>query len=163
MNEENKIKLQAYLDGELSGRDEREISELLTTDHQAQLLLAELRMVKSALHGGEPELKLPETREFYWSKIQKEIERAGQGPVSQSNSWWKPVYARFAGGLAAACGVLVISFIAFNNGPTKYAAGEVEGSGDEMGVITFRSDAERMTVVYLFDREADDIVDSSAD
>ena len=163
MNDENKIKLQAYLDGELSGRDEREISELLTTDNEAQSLLAELQMVKSALHGNELELKLPETREFYWSKIQREIERTEQQPASKSNSWWKPVYARFAGGLAAACGVLAISFIAFNTGPTNYATGEVEGSGDEMGVITFRSDAERMTVVYLFDRDADDIVDSSAD
>ena len=117
MNDETKIKLQAYLDGELSGRDAREVSELLNTESEAKAFFAELQFVKTALHGNELELKLPETREFYWSKIQRGIERGAKEPAQTAGfSWWKPVYARFAGGLAAACALMMISFIAFNNG-----------------------------------------------
>jgi hypothetical protein len=33
----------------------------------------------------------------------------------------------------------------------------VEGTGDYMGAITYHSDADQMTVVYLFDREANSL------
>ncbi|MEO5802657.1 MAG: hypothetical protein ABIR24_03940 [Verrucomicrobiota bacterium] len=162
MNDETKIKLQAYLDGELSRRDARGISELLTTDNEAQSLLGELQMVKSALHGNELELKLPETREFFWSKIQREIERSVKEEPTRvpAFAWWKPAYVRYVGGMAAACALLMISFIAFNNeGPRKFVPGEIEGNG-EMGSITYHSNADGMTVVYLFDREPGKVVDS---
>lgn len=161
MNDETKIKLQAFLDGELSGRDAAEISELLDKDAEAKSFFAELQFVKAALRGNEPEMKLPESREFYWGKIQREIERAEK--PAQSNpgvSWWKPAYIRFATGFAALCAVLMISFIAFDKGKSTKLVPEVEGNGGEMGVITYHSDAERMTVVYLFDREQDKVVDS---
>ena len=164
MNDETKIKLQAYLDGELSGREARQISELLESDAEAKSFFAELQFVKTAMHGNELELKLPETREFYWSKIQREIER-GTKEISTrvpAFAWWKPAYVRFAGGLAAVCALLMVSFIAFNGGsPAKFAfvPGEIEGNG-EMGAITYHSNAEGMTVVYLVDREQGEVVDS---
>lgn len=166
MNDETKIKLQAYLDGELSGRDAHEVSELLSKDTEAQSLLAELKFIKSALHGNELEFKLPETREFYWSKIQRGIERGEKEIPAEvpAFAWWKPAYVRFAGGLAAVCALLMVSFIAFNGGsPAKYASvpGEIEGNG-EMGALTYRSDADQMTVVYLFDREPGEMVDSDS-
>ncbi len=162
MNDETKIKLQAYLDGELSGRDAREIAELLSSNPEAQALLAELQFIKAALPGNELELKLPESREFYWSKLQREIGRESANPTRVSFfSWWKPTYVRFAGGLTAACALLLISFVAFNNGKTAYFPGEVEGNG-EMGAITYHSDSERMTVVYLFDREPSKVIDSGS-
>lgn len=166
MNDETQIKLQAYLDGELSDQEAREISDTLGKDAEAQLLVAELQMVNRVLRENELEIKLPESREFYWSKIQRQIE-----PGAKENSetvsvfaWWKPAYVRFAGGLAAACALLMVSFIAFNNGgPAKYASApsEIEGNG-EMGAITFRSSADQMTVVYLFDRETPEMVDSES-
>jgi hypothetical protein len=166
MNDETKIKLQAYLDGELSGRDARQISELLESDAEAKIFFGELQFVKTAMHGNELEIKLPETREFYWSKIQREIERGAKEAEAPARvpafAWWKPAYVRFAGGLAAVCALLMVSFIAFNGGgPAKFAyvPSEIEGNG-EMGAITYRSNADQMTVVYLFDREAGEVVDS---
>ena len=164
MNDETKIKLQAYLDGELSGREATEISDFLNRDAEAKSFFAELQFVKTAMRGNELEIKLPESREFYWSKIQREIERDAKMQPSRVSAfaWWKPTYVRFAGGMAAACALLMISFIAFNNGsPAKVASvpGEIEGNG-EMGAITYHSNADRMTVVYLFDREPGEVVDS---
>lgn len=165
MNDETKIKVQAYLDGELSGRDATEVSELLNQDAGAKAFFAELQFVKTALRGNELEIKMPESREFFWSKIRRDIERNEKAAETKSVfSWWKPVYVRFATGFAMLCALLMVSFIAFNNGtPAKFTTGEVEGNGEEMGVITYHSDADRMTVVYLFDREQDKVVDSDTD
>jgi anti-sigma factor RsiW len=161
MNDETKIKLQAFLDGELSGQDAAEISGLLDKDAEAKSFFAELQFVKAALRDNEPEIKLSESREFYWGKIQREIERAEKSAqVKPGLAWWKPAYVRFAAGFAALCAVLMISFIAFDSGSSAKLVPEVEGNGEEMGVITYHSDAERMTVVYLFDREQDKVVDS---
>ena len=71
MNAEFQLKLQAHLDGELSERESREIETALATDAEARALLAELRNTCGALAGFEAELKLPEERAFYWSKIRR--------------------------------------------------------------------------------------------
>src|ERR1043165_1132883 len=76
MNSEVELELQAYLDGERAGADARRVEKLLATDAEAKSLFQELKTTKSLLAGNEPELKVPETREFYWSKIERAIERA---------------------------------------------------------------------------------------
>jgi hypothetical protein len=165
MNDETKIKLQAHLDGELSGRETRQISELLESDAEAKSFFKELQFVKTAMHGNELEIKLPETREFYWCKIQREIERSekqaqpAEAPNFPIFAWWKPAYVRIAGGVAAVCALMMISFMAFNGGTPAYVPGEIEGNG-EMGAITYHSNADGMTVVYLVDREQGEMVDS---
>ncbi len=75
MNQETQFKLQAYLDGELSAGERQEVETLLQHNHAAQELLAELRHTTGALADYESGIKVPETREFYWSKIQREISR----------------------------------------------------------------------------------------
>ena len=75
MKHELELKLQAHLDGELTGREATEIAALLEHDREAAALFGELRNIKTALTGNELEIKLPETREFYWSKIEREIAR----------------------------------------------------------------------------------------
>ena len=161
MNEETQFKLQACLDGELSEREARKVSLQLKEDAHAFALFDELQMTKSILRENEPELKLPETREFYWSKIQREVERTSRETAPRPTvQWWKPAYIRFAGALAAGCALLTISFIAFNGQHRTHAMEEVEGTTDEMGSITFQSDKDGMTVVYLFDREPVSMIDS---
>lgn len=161
MNEEIKLKLQAHLDGELSAREARDVSELLSNDGDAQSLFAEIQFTKTALRGNEMEMKLPESREFYWSKIQREIGRQTNKPLrTSSESWWKPAYVRFATVLAAGCALLVISFLAFNAGSPVSFPGEIESTGEEMGAITYHSNADGMTVVYLVDREQGGVIDS---
>src|SRR2546425_134197 len=95
MKFENELKLQAYLDGELSARETKAVAELVTQDTTARELLAELRFTKNALAGNEPEVKLPESREFYWCKIQREIQRLEAPPATRPVpwfAWWKQKY-----------------------------------------------------------------------
>src|SRR5579862_5996531 len=76
MTEEQQLKLQAFLDGELPEKDAREVAAWVARDAEATDLQAELRNTRKALADYEPALKLPESREFYWSKIQREIQRS---------------------------------------------------------------------------------------
>src|SRR4029077_2677507 len=75
MNHDAELKLQAWLDGELSEREAAEVKDWLARDREAQLLLAELQNTGAALAGQEEGIKLPESREFFWSKISRDIER----------------------------------------------------------------------------------------
>lgn len=74
MTLESQLKLQSYLDGELSAVEVREVESWLENDNGPRLLLAELRNTNTALAGYEMKVQLPESREFYWSKIDREIQ-----------------------------------------------------------------------------------------
>src|SRR4051812_3107727 len=74
MNEEQQLKLQAFLDGELPERDAREITAWLQRDAAAAALFAELKATRQALAAAETPVALPESREFYWSKIARDLQ-----------------------------------------------------------------------------------------
>jgi anti-sigma factor RsiW len=75
MNHEQQLKLQAFLDGELPECEAREILSWTQRDSAAAALLAELRNTRQAMTQAEPHLSVPESREFFWSKIEREIQR----------------------------------------------------------------------------------------
>jgi anti-sigma factor RsiW len=84
MNEiEKQIKVQAYLDGELGGEELRQVETLCSQDPEAVALLAELRMTRDILAGGESAVQLPESREFYWSKIRREIQTSERAQANR--------------------------------------------------------------------------------
>jgi len=75
MDHEKQLKLQAFLDEELSEAEAKEVASWLAKDQEATLLLAELRNTRQSMARFEAGVRLPESREFYWSKIEREIER----------------------------------------------------------------------------------------
>ena len=75
MTIETQLKLQAYLDGELSVGEARQVEIWLAEDHDARSLLGELKNTKAALSSHSANVELPESREFYWNKIEREIQR----------------------------------------------------------------------------------------
>src|SRR5213076_384379 len=100
MNRESELKLQAYLDGELSDRQAGKVASWLAADTEAQGIFAELQMTKTDVAGCELEVKLPEGAGFYWSKIQREIERSEQTqarPVPPFWMAWRRLLAPLAG------------------------------------------------------------------
>lgn len=168
MNEQD-LRLQAYLDGEMTPREAAEIEQWLKKDPAASSLLQELRTVREVLRTNEPEIKLPETREFYWSKISRAIE-AEEKSVSRlapAVSWWKPAWAQpllAVGvlGFMLLCGIFLLP----RQSPllvSEVVLSEVEASNDDMDSVTYRSEADRMTVVYLFNREPSDASDIGGD
>lgn len=148
MNQDFQLKLQAHLDGELTERETREVEAVLAVDAEARALLTELRNTTDALTDFETDLKLPETREFYWSKIQRQLQRQ-HAPEERPAP--VPFWKRFlipAGAFAAL--VLVALFGLRSFGPSGDAeAAVVETFLTDAGAMTYRDEAEGMTVVWL--------------
>src|SRR6266480_3982861 len=92
MDYDAQLKLQAFLDGELPEGDAEKVAKWLAQDQEAVLLHAELKNTRQALAGAEKPLQLLESREFFWSKIEREISRLEAAePVRQR----EPVFARW--------------------------------------------------------------------
>ncbi|MBA4146824.1 MAG: hypothetical protein H0X66_01830 [Verrucomicrobia bacterium] len=157
MNHEQQLQLQAYLDGELSDRESRKVTDLLASNEEARNLFSELQFTRTALVENEPEFKLPESREFFWSKIQREIRQTEAAPVPTAAG--VSVFAwlqRYLMPVSVVAVLAVIGIFAMSKSQptqTAYAFGEIEALNGDMDSITFRSEAERMTVIYLYDNK----------
>ena len=116
---------------------------------------AATRATKSVLAGNEPEVAVPESREFYWSKIVREIARRESHAGRESagvRPWWLRLVAP-AGAVALlalvvsialkSTSVLSPSWIALSE------AHEIDTPLEETSSITFRSEAAGMTVVWV--------------
>jgi anti-sigma factor RsiW len=149
MNQDFQLKLQAYLDGELSEHETREVEAALADDADARALLTELRNTAGALANFGADLKLPESREFFWSKIQREIQR--QGIAASGHPTPVPLWRRFlipAGAFAALVLVGLIGLKSFGP-PNNAGSVAVETVLTDSGAMTYRDEAEGMTVVWL--------------
>ena len=156
ISHEIELKLQACLDGELSSDETRAIEELLARDAGARSLFEELRATRTLLAGSELEVKLPETGEFYWSKIRRQIELeerrtpAGDGPKPVSAPWVR--FLTPAGALAALVVLVVIALKNSDASPSELAledSHEIETPLEESSSFSFRSEAAAMTVVWV--------------
>jgi len=74
MKQEDKLKIQAWVDGELAPREAAQAKELTQKDPEARALTEELQLVAESLQTGEKQTVLDESREFYWSQIELQIE-----------------------------------------------------------------------------------------
>jgi anti-sigma factor RsiW len=144
MNHEEQLKLQAYLDGELSSREARHMAEFLAQEPSAQELLAELRQTKAILNAHESTAKVPATREFYWAQIERRLEnvphRPSTRPVLAWIKWLLPI------GAATLLGFWLAVFPASSgkSGPVV-----IVNSSAEASCITFHSDSEGISVVWM--------------
>jgi anti-sigma factor RsiW len=160
---DQQLEIQAYLDGQLPGDDARRIERLLAENPAAASLAAELRCVKETVRVGEPALKVPDAREFYWSQIQRRIAAEETTTARRPASRLDIALARFRRLLMPVTGFAALAALAVVSSRSlyrPYIPGEVEVASEEMGSITFRSEEHRMTVVYLFDKEASETEDT---
>jgi anti-sigma factor RsiW len=88
MNAETQLKVQALVDGELPPNEAAQVEALLVGDAGARQLAASLKATRDALRDNEPQLAVPESREFYWSKIAREIERLETQPAQPVPTPW---------------------------------------------------------------------------
>jgi anti-sigma factor RsiW len=152
MNQEIKLKLQAYLDGELQGRELRRIAALLDSDSEARALYSELEGLKVTLVANEPEIKVPETREFYWSAIERRIQ---EQPAKPTVSAFLPGYPTWLRVLAPAFGAALLLMVALTAIKLAIAPAaltylhEIETPSEETSAISFHSEAAGMTVVWV--------------
>jgi anti-sigma factor RsiW len=155
INHETELRLQAYLDGEVSSVEVGEISRLLDGDAEARALYEELKATKTLLIGNDVELKLPESREFYWSTIRREIERAEHVQstnVSEAvaSPWWMRFVAPAC--VLAAFGVFVA--VSLKSPETSapllaFDGHEIDTPLEETSSFSFGSETAGMTVVWV--------------
>jgi anti-sigma factor RsiW len=151
------LKLQAHLDGELPPDEAREVVALLQRDTRARALFDELKATRRLLVGNETAVPVPESREFYWSKIRRELERLEPQAESRPRaSWGRFRWLRLAVpvGAALVLGALVLQrpSVGSRPGSAPFAIGdEVETPLEELTSVTFRSESARLTVVWVSD------------
>ena len=150
MNElEYSLKLQAFVDGELPETEARAVAETLKRDGQRQVLHDELRLVRALLRGNELEHPVLETREFYWSQIQRSIAAAPTERVPHARSlgwllrWLVPV--------GATALLSVYWLMPTYSGATKslLVGHEIDTPLEETTSYAFRSESAGMTVVWV--------------
>lgn len=160
MNGDLQLRVQAWLDNELSGEQAREVERLVASDADAAALAAELRLTRGFLLGNEAVRETPASRDFYWSGIRRGIERGEVAGLRHSNgaSWWAAL-RRFmvpASGMALVMLLAALSVRFFGPASLEDAAlqmVEVENLSEEMGSISYRSQSDNMFVVYLYSKE----------
>src|SRR5580658_8042220 len=106
MKHELELKVQAWLDGELPDHEARRLGEWIARDPEASALAAELGCVRQAMFGNEAAGPLGESREFYWSKIERQIQREAGARRTDGLPWyarWRRFMAPMAGAAALAC------------------------------------------------------------
>lgn len=153
MNPETFLKLQAYLDNELPPAEAQKVAQWLEQDEPARAIYEELRSTKLLLAGSGLEMKVPETREFYWSKIEREI--AGQ-PLVRTTAHWLALpnwCYRLAAPLAGAALLMVLAVFIFKPSiiPQRIAGyfHEIDTPLEEDDAISFHSQEAGMTVVWI--------------
>lgn len=154
MNESEQLKLQAYLDGELTGRERAEVAKLLDVRGDARELLAELQHTRAALRGNEPERKLDCSREFYWSRIERELNAPAQEAVpaiGEGLLHWLRGHVRSLAGAGVAVAAVIATLIFF---PVRARATESDWEvlHPDTGMVSLRDYQNGITVVMLYDR-----------
>lgn len=153
MNTEFKLKLQAYVDGELPEPAAREVEAGIKSVPEAEALLEELRFTRAALRGNEPEWTLPETREFYWSKIERAIlaEERAASPRRHPFSWtWLRRYWPQLSGAGVAAVLLIVAALQINwSAPQVWE--DVESPLADTSTFWFRSEPDKLTLVWVSD------------
>jgi len=158
------LKLQAFLDGELPEGEAREVLAWTRRDAAAAALLAELRNTGQALAKSGPCLSVPESREFYWSKIEREIRSLEQRKISLASRFFR----RFllpAAGLAALALVAVLAARHFTTaGASHLGPGcEVEVAMIGSDPFTYHDYSKGTTLVWLSYPAENESSDSGSD
>lgn len=163
IDHETQNKIQAFLDGELAETEARNIAALIARDRGAAALHTELKNTRHALVGVEQGITLPESREFYWSKIRRGIERLELSPpVEAAPSLWQWI-SRLLKPVAAMAAVVVLGSVLF------HATGNPSGGSDfliasaDMDAITYRDDSDGTTYVWFADATENDVANDTDD
>jgi anti-sigma-K factor RskA len=152
------LELQAWLDGELSAPKARRIDPKIVGDEEASRLITELQAIKSALAGNEMARPVPETRAFYWSKIERQIQRQTDNPrpvQAPRQAVWRRWLAPLAGFAALAC-LLLLAVKPY----APSAFDEISSTGEGMEAVTFHDQSAGMTVVWLTDTAPARLIES---
>jgi len=152
MKQQDRLNIQAWLDGEIAPKKAAEIAEAVETDASAKTLAEELKAVESVLKIGEKPTFVDDTREFYWEQIECQINAEEPRPIAKNESNLTPDHA---GGLMrwlipvgslAAIFAIMLNFESVNSADPVQSLDEVIDSSppglNELGVFNFEDSQE---------------------
>jgi anti-sigma factor RsiW len=148
MDYDAQLKLQALLDGELPEAEASEATDWLARDREAAALLEELRNTHTALAGFEAELRLPESREFFWSKVEREIQRL-ETPAPKRDPVPLFVWLRRWLVPASAVAVVLIAGLVLTRPSGYTTAAGIETALADAGAFTYHDYSAGTTLVWL--------------
>ena len=150
---EIELKIQALVDGELTEFEAGKLRDRIKNDVRLQVLHERLMQMKDLISKHEMPRVLPESSDFYWSKISQKIEVGGSAAQSSAQSLgMKWVFRR----LAPLLGIASVALLITLQGPNLPDLGivldhnhELELLADEIDVMTFNSADDSMSVVWI--------------
>lgn len=152
---EIELEIQSWVDGELAPEAEQRLSQRLRDDPNLAQLAQNLRAFSQLLRTEAPTPQVPDSRDFYWSRIRRGIEAAGnpaptptRAPFTRWLAWLVP-----AGAVA-----LTITLLLPPPSPTAdpipvtrqaLTDHEVETPSSDISSLTFYAAQDGMTIVWL--------------
>ena len=151
MDYDAQLKLQAFLDGELPEGEASTIANWVARDPEAAAMAEELRNTRNALAGFEAGIQLPESREFFWSKVQREIARLETPAREPAPTPFYALLRRFLVPASALALVLIGGMVLTRpNAPFGRAAtAGIETALADSGAFTYRDYSAGTTLVWL--------------
>jgi anti-sigma factor RsiW len=146
MTQDTQFKLQAYLDGELSPAERAEVEALLRQNGAARDLLTELSHTARVVAEHAAEIKVPETREFYWSKIQREISRPVVAPTPTPTVSFGAWLRRLLVPAGAAAGLAIAVLVSL---PRPGGAADLFTATGDAVAFTYENHNTGTTLVWL--------------
>jgi anti-sigma-K factor RskA len=147
------LKLQALLDGELSASEVSSATRLLEQNPEARQLYDQLQLTREMLRRCEPEHVVPETRAFYWSRIERAIGSSMPRPEARRSGVWTGwLRWMIPAGAAAALGLVLLqqNWVGSDPDPVVLATDhQVETLLADTTSISFRSESAGMTVFWV--------------
>ena len=141
MKHEIALKVMAYLDGELSGPEAREIAVLVERDEATRGLYQELRTTREVLKANEPTAILPETRDFFWHKIERALLESDPRAARPIAPWagWLASWRRWLVPAVGAALLLGLGLTGLFRSPhsSAWSLAEVENLSDEVNSHSF--------------------------
>jgi len=147
--------LVAWADGTLRGRKAKQVAQAVAASPDLQTLVKQLRQARDAVASlREMEYPLPETPEVYWQQVRARIRRTqAEKPEPVWKLWSRRVWAK-APIMAVIVALLSLGWWVYHRSreqspPLAPSYAEIESSTNAPGIITFRSEAAGMTVVWV--------------
>jgi anti-sigma factor RsiW len=147
MDFDAQLKLQAFLDGELPEAERNEVANWLARDKEATALLGELRDTRKAMVGFEIGVELPESREFFWSKLEREIQRLEPPMPARAPAGFFRVLRSILAPAAAVAVLVIAGFVAI--GPRTSSGTGTETALADSSAFTYHDYSAGTTLVWL--------------
>jgi anti-sigma factor RsiW len=156
MEQDWQLKVQSFVDGQLDEVEMREVAALVARNPEVAALVQEFKHTRQALAGYEELQPVPETREFYWSKIERQIAREPRTEAVRESPSPLAILLRWLLPVGGAVALAVAGFfLADGHGGRPSTQWQAGFAG--VNALTYYDHEEGMTVMWLTYPAADTV------